>query len=130
MLACFICYAGIFNLTVIVNVMGSCFDEAYTRFLTKEEHEFKKQFVKQLGESARPSIQKSWKNHSPVNSKELLLEVSKLNRDFSEIISRSETFRYDTSILSQMKKVVDLLSIVICNNALGTSKNITIENEL
>lgn len=43
LLACVTAYMGIFNLTIMVNVMGSCFDEAYTRFLTKEEKNFKKQ---------------------------------------------------------------------------------------
>jgi len=43
LLACVTAYAGIFNLTIMVNVMGSCFDEAYTRFLTKEENNFKQQ---------------------------------------------------------------------------------------
>jgi len=33
---------GIINLTFIINVMGSCFDEAYTRFLAKEEQDFKR----------------------------------------------------------------------------------------
>lgn len=43
LLACITAYTGIFNLTIMVNVMGSCFDEAYTRFLTKEEDKFKQQ---------------------------------------------------------------------------------------
>jgi len=115
----------------MVNVMGSCFDEAYTRFLTKEEQEFKKQFATQMEESARPSIQKSVKNESLLKfTRELLLQTSKLNNILSEMIATSETFRYDTKIAAQMKKVVDLLSIVICENALSATTNITIEDEL
>jgi len=112
----------------MVNVMGSCFDEAYTRFLTKEEHEFKKQFATQIEESARPSIRESSKNESLLKfTRELLLQISKLHNALSEMIATSETFRYDTNIAAQMKKVVNLLSIVICDNALGTTKNITIK---
>jgi len=107
----------------MVNVMGSCFDEAYTRFLTKEEHEFREQFATQMKESVRPSIRKSLVNQTLLKStEELLLHVSKLNNALSEMIATSQTFRYDINIVAQMKKVADLLSIVICDQSLSTSK--------
>jgi len=123
MFACFISYAGIFNLTIMVNIMGSCFDEAYTRFLTKDEQNFKKQYVREVSKetyeqlSRKPSRRPSTCTYSQRNSpKELFLQVSKLNYGLSEIISTSETFSYDQKFLAQMITVRDLLSLVIIDD--------------
>lgn len=48
LLACITAYIGILNLTFMINVLGSCFDEAYTRYLTREELALKKQLVAEL----------------------------------------------------------------------------------
>jgi len=123
MLACFISYAGIFNLTIMVNVMGSCFDEAYTRFLTKEEQNFKKQFVQEVDEKTYAQLSRKtsiYQNCSPINSpKELLLEVSRLNYGLSEIVSTSDTFSYAKKLMSQMIIVRDMLSLVIIDDTLS-----------
>jgi len=42
LLACVTAIIGIINLAFMVNLVGSCFDEAYTRFLSREEQDFKK----------------------------------------------------------------------------------------
>jgi len=123
MLACITCYLGIFNLTIMVNVMGSCFDEAYTRFLTKEEQNFKKQFVQEVDEKTYAQLSRKtsiYQDSSPINSpQELLLEVSRLNYGLSEIISTSETFSYAQKLMSQMIIVRDMLSLVIIDDTLS-----------
>jgi len=48
MLACVTAYIGIVNLTFMINVLGACFDEAYTRFLTKEEKILKEQLYSEI----------------------------------------------------------------------------------
>jgi len=47
-LACVTAYIGIINLTFMINVLGSCFDEAYTRFLTREERALKERLISEL----------------------------------------------------------------------------------
>jgi len=42
LLACLTAIIGIINLALMINLMGSCFDEAYTRFLSREEQDFKR----------------------------------------------------------------------------------------
>jgi len=42
LLACITAIVGIMNLAFMINLIGSCFDEAYTRFLSREEQDFKK----------------------------------------------------------------------------------------
>jgi len=49
LLACIAAFMGIMNLTLIINVMGSCFDEAYTRFLDNEERDFKMRLELEMG---------------------------------------------------------------------------------
>jgi len=49
LLASITAFMGIINLTLIINVMGSCFDEAYTRFLTIEERDLRKQLELEMG---------------------------------------------------------------------------------
>lgn len=46
--ACITAYIGILNLTFMINVLGSCFDEAYTRYLTREELALKEQLIAEL----------------------------------------------------------------------------------
>jgi len=41
-LACCTAIIGIVHIAFMVNLVGSCFDEAYTRFLSREEQDFKK----------------------------------------------------------------------------------------
>jgi len=48
LLACVTAYIGIINLTFMINVLGSCFDEAYTRFLTREEQKLKERLILEL----------------------------------------------------------------------------------
>jgi len=48
MLAVVTAYIGIINLTFMINVLGACFDEAYTRFLTKEEKILKEQLILEM----------------------------------------------------------------------------------
>jgi len=51
-LACVTAFMGIINLTFIINIIGSCFDEAYTRFLSNEERDFKKRLELEMGTEA------------------------------------------------------------------------------
>merc|ERR1719419_880967 len=122
-IACITAYSGIFNLTIMVNVMGSCFDEAYTRFLTEEENNFKKQFVREVDEKTYAQLSRKtsiYQKSSPITSpQELLLEVSRLNYGLSEIISASETFSYAQKLMSQMIIVRDMLSLVIIDDTLS-----------
>jgi len=58
MLACVTAMIGIINLAFMINLVGSCFDEAYTRFLSREELDFKKKLedewdIKPEGEARR-----------------------------------------------------------------------------
>jgi len=48
LLACVTAYIGIINLTFMINVLGSCFDEAYTRFLAREEQKLKERLILEL----------------------------------------------------------------------------------
>jgi len=48
LLACVTAIIGIMNLAFMINLVGSCFDEAYTRFLSREEQDFKKRLESQL----------------------------------------------------------------------------------
>jgi len=80
LLACITAYTGIFNLTIMVNVMGSCFDEAYTRFLTKEEDKFKQQLGVEVEVESwddRRNLQSSNEDSNQVDvSRKLLQKVS------------------------------------------------------
>jgi len=52
LLACVTAIIGIINLAFMVNLVGSCFDEAYTRFLSREEQDFKKRLEDEWGDNA------------------------------------------------------------------------------
>merc|ERR550534_3476189 len=105
LLACVTAYLGIFNLTIMVNVMGSCFDEAYTRFLTKEENNFKMQLGVEMNmnswEEIRKSIGVDIRNASQINSaKKLLKKVSTLSYRFSDIESAPDIYDCDKKVLA------------------------------
>jgi len=51
LLACVTAIIGIINLAFMVNLVGSCFDEAYTRFLSREEQDFKKRLEDEWGDN-------------------------------------------------------------------------------
>jgi len=51
--ACVTAVVGIMNLAFMINLVGSCFDEAYTRFLTREEQDFKKRLESQMDHAAQ-----------------------------------------------------------------------------
>lgn len=53
LLACVTAVIGIMNLAFMINLVGSCFDEAYTRFLTREEQDFKKRLESQMDNDAQ-----------------------------------------------------------------------------
>lgn len=53
LLACVTAVVGIMNLAFTINLVGSCFDEAYTRFLTREEQDFKKRLESQMDDAAQ-----------------------------------------------------------------------------
>jgi len=114
-LACVTAYMGIFNLTIMVNVMGSCFDEAYTRFLTKEEKNFKKQLGVEMDctSSLRQSI---IRNKAPLDvqsAKKLVKKISKLNYCLSEFDSTEDIFDCDDLLVQQMMDVRDLLENMV-----------------
>jgi len=118
LLACVTAYAGIFNLTIMVNVMGSCFDEAYTRFLTKEENNFKMQLGLEMNmnswEDIRKSIGVNPKHSSQANcASQLFKKVARLSYCFSDIETASEIFNCDTLLVELMVDVKDLLENVI-----------------
>jgi len=52
LLACVTAIVGIMNLAFMINLIGSCFDEAYTRFLSREEQDFKKRLESEWDETA------------------------------------------------------------------------------
>jgi len=119
LMSCFIAYGGIFNLTIMVNVMGSCFNEAYTRFLTKEECNFNMQLGLERDANSWDVIRNSIImncNSRVYSPKGLLVEVSKLNYSLSEIATTSATFSCDPQILEQMKNVKYLLDKIIGDN--------------
>jgi len=132
LLSCFIAYTAIFNLIIMVNVMGSCFDEAYTRFLTKEEENFKMQLGLECDGNSWDVNRKSFKmkdNSQVYSPRELLVQVSKLNCSLSEIATTSETFSCDPQIVEQMKDVRDLLDKVICNDHFISINQISVVKE-
>jgi len=55
LLACVTAVIGIMNLAFMINLVGSCFDEAYTRFLTREEQDFKKRLESQMDNAVQPT---------------------------------------------------------------------------
>jgi len=117
-LACVTAYMGIFNLTIMVNVMGSCFDEAYTRFLTKEEKNFKKQLGVEMDCTGWQNIRKSLRckiRPPPVekSAKQLLIKISKLNYYLSKLEIVDDVFDCDDCLAQQMMDVKDLLETVI-----------------
>jgi len=115
-LACITAYAGIFNLTIMVNVMGSCFDEAYTRFLTNEEKNFKKELGVEVEVNSntisalkRTSLRAQYLDLS----KKLHRKVSTLNYFFSRVEKPIEILHCDEQLLEQMIEVKNLLSTAI-----------------
>jgi len=61
LLACVTAIIGIMNLAFMINLVGSCFDEAYTRFLSREEQDFRKRLESQL-DNTTPIYKASRKN--------------------------------------------------------------------
>jgi len=115
-LACVTAYAGIFNLTIMVNVMGSCFDEAYTRFLTKEEKNFKKQLGLEMDCDGWQADRRSILSLIPSkveSAKVLLKKVSWLNYCLSELETAMNIFECDPLLLQQMMDVRDVIDTVI-----------------
>merc|ERR1719233_2239679 len=60
LLACITTIIGIINLAFMINLMSSCFEEAYTRFLAKEEYEFK---LRLEAEMRKETVQKFCELH-------------------------------------------------------------------
>jgi len=111
-LACFTAYMGIINLTFIINVMGSCFDEAYTRFLAKEERDFKKRL--ELEMSGGREETKTGADISP--REEPMGEVKKT---LEKQTSLSDT----TPDVEPLSKMVAELNFQLSQNS--ASKNVT-----
>jgi len=55
-IACITTYLGVILLTIPINILGSCFDEAYTRFLSTKERELKEEMGIQIQESRRATL--------------------------------------------------------------------------
>jgi len=113
-LACFTAYMGIINLTFIINVMGSCFDEAYTRFLAKEERDFKKRLELEMtgGRAEKTGTDSPDKMASITEIKKSLFKEKSLAKSKSSIVSLSKlvaelNFRLSQSSASE--KVSDKL---------------------
>jgi len=60
MLACVTAVIGIVNLAFMINLVGSCFDEAYTRFLSREELDFYKRLEDEWNYKPDGETKKSW----------------------------------------------------------------------
>jgi len=122
LIACITAYTGIFNLTIMVNVMGSCFDEAYTRFLTEEENKFKQELCAKmkgnsisevgklsftdLGEESKPDSTDS--SYEDISCK-LIKIVASLNYSFSDLPRETWIFNCNKELLEEMNEVNYLL---------------------
>jgi len=118
-ISCITAYSGIFNLTIMVNVMGSCFDEAYTRFLTEEENKFKEELSEKMrkvnsfsdasltdyGETRTDSMDSSYEEISRM----LVSKIASLNYSFSSLPRATWIFNCDKELLVQMKELNYLL---------------------
>jgi len=106
LLACITAYAGIFQITIMINVMGSCFDEAYIRYLATKEKDFKKELGLGLQESRRGSligecISSAGRNSAIVKSGTLPLSSSKG-------FSKTDTKQLLNKIVKLASSLVDL----------------------
>jgi len=126
-LACFTAYMGIINLTFIINVMGSCFDEAYTRFLAKEERDFKKRLELEMsggGSESLTGVETSIKEApifpSKLSSRKITLgkqqpslaPLSKLVAELNYQLSKNLMSKEGTdNLLKLMVKTKDLLDV-------------------
>jgi len=111
-LACFTAYMGIFNLTFIINVMGSCFDEAYTRFLAKEERNFKKRW--ELEVNGGKEEQKTGSETSP---------REKPSSERSKTLEKRKTFPETMATIEPLSKLVSLLNFHLSHKS--AAKNLT-----
>jgi len=120
LIACITAYTGIFNLTIMVNVMGSCFDEAYTRFLTEEENKFKQELCDRMKVNSNSDVSscltgsvvaKTDSSDSSYEeiSRKLIKKVASLNYSFSGLPRKSWIFRCNKELLEQMNEVNTLL---------------------
>jgi len=120
LIACITAYTGIFNLTIMVNVMGSCFDEAYTRFLTEEENKFKQELCQKmkvdslsdvsssLTKSVEAKTDSSDSSYEEI-SRKLIKKIASLNYSFSGLPRKSWIFHCNKELLEQMNEVNTLL---------------------
>jgi len=104
LLACITAYAGIFQITIMINVMGSCFDEAYTRYLTTKEKDFKEEFGLKLQDACRKSLAK---NLSPAgrNSVTQRNEPLSIRKDSTKTNLKTQLFN---KIMKLAASLVDL----------------------
>jgi len=117
-IACITAYSGIFNLTIMVNVMGSCFDEAYTRFLTEEESKFKEKLCEKMRKVTSFSdasltdfgeMTDSTDSTYEEISRILMKKIASLNYTFSGLPRATWIFNCNKELLEQMKEVKCLL---------------------
>jgi len=122
LIACIAAYTGIFNLTIMVNVMGSCFDEAYTRFLTEEENKFKEELCEKMTDNSISEVENSYFTNLGAESKpgstdssyeeiscKLIKIVASLNYSFSGLPRETWIFNCNKELLEEMNKVNYLL---------------------
>jgi len=117
-IACITAYSGIFNLTIMVNVMGSCFDEAYTRFLTDEENKFKEKLCEKMRKVTSFSdasltdfgeMTDTTDSTYEEISRMLMKKIASLNYTFSGLPRATWIFNCNKELLEQMNEVKCLL---------------------
>lgn len=74
-LACCTAIIGIVHIAFMVNLVGSCFDEAYTRFLSREEQDFKKRLEEEWGDNTEETKRKTRALSEAKGKKRTLSEI-------------------------------------------------------
>jgi len=107
-----------------INVMGSCFDEAYTRFLCMKERDFKDQLGIQIQESRRASLANGLPltlvPESDSSKSKICLTMA---HDINECTTR-ELLRKVAKLTSSLADLETGNSISSCNNSMALIREI------
>lgn len=125
-IACITAYLGIIQLTMTINVLGSCFDEAYTRFLSTKERDFKKQLGIQIQESRRASLA----NGLPLtlvptsNSSMIKMRSPSISHDINNTCGARQLLRMVAKLTSSLADLETENSISSCKHSMALIREI------
>jgi len=124
-MACITAYVGVLQLTMSINVIGSCFDEAYTRFLDKKERELKAQLGMQIQESRRATLVNGSPQTVARNSCYLPKKVrSSMSHDMDVTCTKTQLLRMVAKLTFSLTDLKTGNSILSCNNTMALIREV------